>query len=96
MGNRSGGDGENNEHVDIITSPRSTGSLLKPLLYASLLEAGMVDESEKGEALATIVQQAKRIGEVVKRLRKIEQPRSVEYLGDARMLDISPDPTRKP
>ena len=45
---------------------------------------------KQAEALATIVQQAKRIGEVVKRLRQIEQPRSVEYLGDARMLDISP------
>lgn len=65
------------------------------LSHASLLEAGMVDESEKGEALATIVQQAKRIGEVVKRLRQIEQPRSVEYLGDARMLDISPDAKAK-
>lgn len=66
------------------------------LSHASLLEAGMVEESEKGEALATIVQQAKRIGEVVKRLRQIGQPRSVEYLGDARMLDISPGTTPKP
>jgi len=60
------------------------------LSHASLLEAGMVDDSEKDEALATIVQQARRIGEVVKRLRQIEQPRSVEYLGNARMLDIGP------
>ncbi|HVZ49758.1 MAG TPA: response regulator [Gemmatimonadaceae bacterium] len=63
------------------------------LSHASLLEAGMVDESEKDEALQTIVQQARRIGEVVKRLRQIEQPRSVEYLGSARMLDIGHDPT---
>jgi DNA-binding response OmpR family regulator len=60
------------------------------LSHASLLEAGMVDDSEKDEALATIVQQARRIGDVVKRLRQIEDPRSVEYLGNARMLDISP------
>ena len=60
------------------------------LSHASLLEAGMVEDSEKDEALQTIVQQAKRIGEVVKRLRQIEQPRSVEYLGNARMLDIGP------
>ena len=60
------------------------------LSHASLLEAGMVEDSEKDEALATIVQQAKRIGEVVKRLRQIEQPRSVEYLGNSRMLDIGP------
>ena len=60
------------------------------LSHASLLEAGMVEDSEKDEALATIVQQARRIGEVVKRLRQIEQPRSVEYLGSSRMLDIGP------
>lgn len=66
------------------------------LSHASLLEAGMVEDAEKDEALATIVQQAKRIGEVVKRLRQIEQPRSVEYLGNARMLDISPDAQNKP
>ena len=28
--------------VDIITSPRSTGSILKPLLYCSLLQDGMI------------------------------------------------------
>jgi DNA-binding response OmpR family regulator len=61
------------------------------LSHASLLEAGMVEEGEKDEALATIIQQAKRIGDVVKRLRQIDQPRSVEYLGNARMLDIGPD-----
>ena len=72
------------------------------LSHAALLEAGMVEENEKDEALNTIVAQAKRIGEVVKRLRQIEQPRSVEYLGNARMLDIGPagggpppDPTPK-
>ncbi len=36
------GDGQNSngEYVDIITSPRSTGSILKPLLYAGMLETG--------------------------------------------------------
>ena len=65
------------------------------LSHASLLEAGMVEDSEKDEALATIVQQARRIGEVVKRLRQIEQPRSVEYLGSSRMLDIGPSAESK-
>jgi DNA-binding response OmpR family regulator len=63
------------------------------LSHAALLEAGMVEDSEKDEALSTIVQQAKRIGDVVKRLRQIEQPRSVEYLGNTRMLDIGPGGT---
>ena len=34
------GIGANGQHVDIITSPRSTGSILKPLLYATMLETG--------------------------------------------------------
>ena len=29
-------------HVDIITAPRSTGSILKPLLYAAMLHDGML------------------------------------------------------
>ncbi|MEA3246085.1 MAG: response regulator [Gemmatimonadota bacterium] len=68
------------------------------LSHAALLEAGMVEDGEKDEALSTIIEQAKRIGEVVKRLRQIDQPRSVEYLGNARMLDIAPDakPDTKP
>ena len=62
------------------------------LTHASLIEAGLVEPHEKDEALKTIIQQARRIGEVVKRLRQIEQPRSVEYLGNQRMLDIGPTP----
>jgi len=37
--------------VDIITAPRSTGSILKPLLYAAMLEAG---ELLPGELVADI------------------------------------------
>ena len=60
------------------------------LSHASLLESGMVDDDEKEESLATIVAQARRIGEVIRKLRKLETPRSVEYLGDSRMIDIKP------
>ena len=66
------------------------------LSHAALLEAGMVEDDEKEEALATIVAQARRIGEVVKRLRQIDQPRSVEYLGSSRMLDINPGTGQPP
>ncbi|MDR2065050.1 MAG: penicillin-binding protein 1C [Prevotellaceae bacterium] len=31
---------ENGEHVDIITSPRSSGSILKPFLFAAMLDEG--------------------------------------------------------
>lgn len=33
-------DTEHGNHVDVITAPRSTGSILKPLLYAGMLNAG--------------------------------------------------------
>ncbi len=38
----SGQEGNYGENVDIITSPRSTGSILKPLLYASMLNEGVM------------------------------------------------------
>jgi DNA-binding response OmpR family regulator len=61
------------------------------LSHASLIEQGMVEEgAEKDEALAIIVAQARRIAEVVKRLRQLENPTSVEYLGSQRMIDIGP------
>jgi penicillin-binding protein 1C len=31
---------EHSKDVNIITAPRSTGSFLKPFLYASMLDAG--------------------------------------------------------
>ncbi|NOZ34990.1 MAG: penicillin-binding protein 1C [Chlorobi bacterium] len=42
MGNYSGNSGNNSEKVDIITSVRSTGSILKPFLYASMLSEGVI------------------------------------------------------
>ena len=33
-------DEENGNHVDIVHAPRSTGSILKPFLYAALMESG--------------------------------------------------------
>ncbi len=41
-GNVSGGEGQRGEDVDIITAPRSTGSILKPFLYAASLDDGLI------------------------------------------------------
>jgi DNA-binding response OmpR family regulator len=60
------------------------------LSNTSLIEAGLLDEREKEEALVTIAQMARRISEVVKRLRQLDNPTSVEYAGGARMIDIKP------
>ena len=43
LGNLQPDDGDRHgEHVDVVRSPRSTGSILKPLLYAAMLESGEV------------------------------------------------------
>lgn len=60
------------------------------LSHAALIEAKMVEPHEMDEMLGTIVQQAKRIGDVVTKLRELDDPRSVEYLGQSRMIDINP------
>lgn len=40
VGNVDLAQGDHGQHVDIITAPRSTGSVLKPLLYAEMVQAG--------------------------------------------------------
>ncbi|MEM6699633.1 MAG: penicillin-binding protein 1C, partial [Bacteroidota bacterium] len=42
IGNVVGAGEEHGEQVDIIPAPRSTGSVIKPLLYASMLEEGII------------------------------------------------------
>ncbi|MCB0629474.1 MAG: penicillin-binding protein 1C [Lewinella sp.] len=42
VGNILGAGEDHGEQVDIITAPRSTGSILKPLLFASMLEEGTI------------------------------------------------------
>jgi DNA-binding response OmpR family regulator len=58
------------------------------LSNTSLIEAGMVNEAELQESLGTIAEMARRIAEVVRKLRQLNNPTSVEYLGKARMIDI--------
>jgi len=60
------------------------------LSNTALIEAKMVTAEEKEECLVTIAQMARRIADVVKRLRQLDNPKSVEYLGSARMIDIKP------
>jgi two-component system C4-dicarboxylate transport sensor histidine kinase DctB len=64
------------------------------LSNTSLIESGMLSAEEKDEALVTIAQMARRIADVVKKLRQLKNPTSVEYLGSARMIDINPGSTR--
>jgi penicillin-binding protein 1C len=42
VGNVEGVGRQHHERVDIVTAPRSTGSIIKPLLYCSMLDEGML------------------------------------------------------
>ncbi len=42
VGNVVGAGAEHNEQVDVIKAPRSTGSILKPFLYAATLQDGLI------------------------------------------------------
>jgi len=59
--------------------------------HAALIEHGMAEPGEERELLDVIVEQAHRIAGVMKRLAAVRDPTSVEYLGGARMLDLSRD-----
>lgn len=47
-------------------------------------------EAEDRESVDVITKQARRIADVVKRLSKLKNPRSVEYLRGSKMIDLSP------
>jgi DNA-binding response OmpR family regulator len=60
--------------------------------HAALLQQGLVEPGEERELLGVVMEQAQRIATVMKRLAALRDPRSVEYLGAARMLDLSRPP----
>jgi DNA-binding response OmpR family regulator len=52
-----------------------------------LMDRGLT--KEQGEQLRIIQEQAARIAQVVRRLAKLKNPQSVEYLAGSRMIDLS-------
>jgi len=61
------------------------------LTTSALITGGMLRPDEIPESLKTIETQAQRIADVLKRLRNVEQPRSVEYARGQRMVDLGPN-----
>lgn len=59
------------------------------LTTAAIVKEGMVPPEDVASSLATIETQAKRIAEVLKRLRDVQSDRSVEYAHGQRMVDLS-------
>lgn len=62
------------------------------LTTAAIVKEGMVPPQDIPAALVTIETQAKRIAEVLKRLREVQTDRSVEYAHGQRMVDLSSKP----
>lgn len=58
------------------------------LTTTAIIREGMVDAKDIPESLATIDTQARRIAEVMKRLRDVQTDKSVEYAHGQRMVDL--------
>lgn len=65
------------------------------MMNAQLLTEGASPE-EIPEIASAILSASSRIAATVQRLRELGIPESVEYLGEGKMLDLSPKPPRKP
>ena len=61
---------------------------------AALIEGNHVQGDEMRQCVHVMAEQAQRISEVVKRLSRLENPRSVEYLKGAKMIDLARDEGR--
>jgi DNA-binding response OmpR family regulator len=59
------------------------------LTTTAIVREGMVTSEEMPASLATIDEQARRISEVMKRLRQVQTDHSVEYARGQRMVDLS-------
>ncbi|MHB1863944.1 MAG: response regulator, partial [Gemmatimonadaceae bacterium] len=57
--------------------------------HAELMLLDAQDAGQDNPHLRVIHEQARRIAEVVKRLGKLRDPQTVEYVGGSRMLDLS-------
>ncbi len=62
--------------------------------HAELLMMDRLLNDDQQEQLKIIQEQASRIAMVVRRLAKLKNPQSVEYLSGARMIDLSPRTSR--
>jgi DNA-binding response OmpR family regulator len=57
--------------------------------HAELLLMDYKDRNESNEQVEVIFDQARRIADVVKRLGKLKDPESVDYIAGAKMIDLS-------
>ena len=63
--------------------------LMALVAHAQLLSEDPEASADIREQASTILGQARRIAAVVRTLRELKAPQSVQYLGDSRMIDLS-------
>jgi len=59
---------------------------------AELMRMDLADKGQRNELLDVIYEQALRIAEVVRRLRRLKNPESVDYVGGSRMINLWKEP----
>lgn len=59
---------------------------------AELMIMELADKGEKNEMLTVIHEQGLRIADVVRRLRRLKNPESVDYVGGSRMINLWKEP----
>jgi two-component system, NtrC family, sensor kinase len=73
-----------------ITLQHEINNPLAALLgHAELLLMDAREKGEENEQVKVIMEQAKRISRVVRRLSELQNPKSIEYSSGARMIDLT-------
>jgi two-component system NtrC family sensor kinase len=73
-----------------ITLQHEINNPLAALLgHAELLLMDAREKGQENEQVRVIVEQAKRISRVIRRLSELQNPKSIEYASGARMIDLS-------
>jgi len=77
-----------------IAVAHELNNVLTVLMMNAELLANDATQEEMPEIAAEILAAANRIAATVQRLRQVEDPPSIDYLGAEKMLDLTPKPTK--
>ncbi|HEX9221227.1 MAG TPA: PAS domain S-box protein [Gemmatimonadaceae bacterium] len=77
-----------------IAVAHEMNNVLTALIMNAELLAHDASAEEIPEIAGEILSAANRISATVQRLRQVSDPRSIEYLGEEKMLDLSPTPVK--
>jgi DNA-binding response OmpR family regulator len=79
-------------HTALALQHEINNPLMALLTHGQLLAEDPEATPAVREQVTTILAQARRIADVVRRLKELKEPKAVEYIGTSRMLDLSKRP----